>query len=123
MKAGVNLVRQLSSDGPVPPGAQLTMPSGALFHALQLRASPRGLCPRMVACDLTTTTTTTVVVVWRLAGHAGGTSRLKVKAKKAKATKAAMKKAKAKKEALKATSTVRPNSLRRLHQYIAPPVW
>ena len=101
MKAGVNLVRQLSSDGPVPPGAQLTMPSGALFHALQLRASPRGLCPRMVACDLTTTTTTTtVVVVWRLAGHAGRTSRLKVKAKKAKATKAAMKKAKAKKAAL-----------------------
>ena len=63
----------------------------------------------------TTTTTTTGVVAWRLAGHLGGTSRLMAKAKLAKATKAAMKKAKAMKEALMATSTVRPNSLRRLH--------
>ena len=49
----------------------------------------------------------------RLAGHEERGPHLKVKAKKAKAIKA--EKAKAKKEALKATSTVRPNSLRRLH--------
>ena len=42
----------------------------------------------------------------RLAGHEERGPHLKVKAKKAKA----------KKEALKANSTVRPNSLRRLHQ-------